>query len=128
MPICLKSVYAEAEQRDGLRVLVDRLWPRGMSRERLQLDAWVKELAPSAGLRRWFGHDPAKWEEFRQRYFGELAGQEAAVAALVEKIGDRQVTLLFSAKDHQHNNAVALRDYLKGQPAHSPPRPGKETP
>lgn len=128
MTICLKSVYAEPDRSDGLRILVDRLWPRGMSRERLQLDAWVKELAPSDGLRRWFGHDPEKWEEFRQRYFSELTGQEVTVASLVEKIGDRQVTLLFAAKDDQYNNAVALRDYLEGQLAPSPPRLGKETP
>ncbi len=112
MPVCLKSVYAEPEQSDGARILVDRLWPRGMSRERLQLDGWLKELAPSDGLRRWFGHAPEKWPEFRRRYFIELAAREAPVTELLERIGKGRVTLLFAAKDQEHNNAVALRDYL----------------
>lgn len=113
MPICLKSVYAEPEPGDGLRILVDRLWPRGVSRARLQLDAWQKELAPSHELRRWFSHDPDKWEEFRRRYFEELEGCEEAVAGLLGLIGKKQATLLFAAHDQQHNNAVALRDYLE---------------
>lgn len=113
MPICLKSVHAEPEPDDGLRILVDRLWPRGVSRERLQLDAWRKELAPSHELRRWFSHDPDKWDEFRRRYFEELAGCEEAVAGLLGLIGKKQATLLFAAHDQQHNNAVALRDYLE---------------
>ena len=111
--IFLKSVYAEPEPGDGLRILVDRLWPRGESRERLQLDTWQKELAPSHELRRWFSHDLEKWEEFRRRYFEELADCEEAVAGLLDLIGDRQATLLFAAHDQQHNNAVALRDYLE---------------
>ena len=112
MQVFLKSVYAEPEQSDGARILVDRLWPRGMSRERLQLDAWLQELAPSDGLRRWFGHDPEKWQEFRRRYFIELAAREEAVTELLGRIGKDRVTFLFAAKDQQHNNAVALRDYL----------------
>ena len=118
MEVFLKSVYAEPEPSDGARILVDRLWPRGMSRERLRLDAWLKELAPSDGLRRWFGHDPEKWQEFRRRYFTELAASQAAVAELLGSIGKGRVTLLFAAKDQQHNNAVALRDYLtnRGRP------------
>jgi uncharacterized protein YeaO (DUF488 family) len=111
--ICLKGVYVEPEPGDGLRILVDRLWPRGVSRERLQLDAWLKELAPSHELRRWFGHDPDKWAEFRHRYFEELADCEGAVAGLLNLIGERPATLLFAAHDQQHNNAVALRDYLE---------------
>ena len=113
MPISLKSAYAEPELGDGLRILVDRLWPRGLSRERMRLDAWLKELAPSHELRRWFGHDPEKWEEFRRRYFSELAAREELVAELAGKILVSRVTLLFAAKDQQHNNAVALRDYLE---------------
>jgi len=112
LPVFLKSVYAEPEQSDGARILVDRLWPRGMSRERLRLDAWLKELAPSDGLRGWFGHDPEKWQEFRHRYFIELSARETVVAELLGRIGKGRVTLLFAAKDLQHNNAVALRDYL----------------
>lgn len=113
MALRLKSVYDEAEPDDGRRLLVDRLWPRGMSRERLRLDAWLKELAPSDELRRWFAHDPAKWEEFRRRYFDELTAREEAVAELLGMIGAGRTTLLFAARDRQHNNAVALRDYLQ---------------
>ena len=113
MPIILKSVYSEAQPEDGLRFLVDRLWPRGMSRERLKIDAWLKELAPSNELRRWFGHEPEKWEEFRCRYFSELTEREEAVAELLVKIKDGRTTLLFAARDQQHNNAVVLRDYLE---------------
>jgi len=113
MPVSLKSVYLAPEQGDGLRILVDRLWPRGISRDRLKIDAWLQELAPSNELRQWFGHDPEKWEEFRRRYFIELTAQEAAVTELIEKIGDTRATLVFAARDHQHNNAVALRDYLE---------------
>lgn len=112
MTIALKSAYAESEQSDGARILVDRLWPRGMSREQLRLDAWMKELAPSDGLRRWFGHDPEKWQEFRRRYFIELVAREEEVTELLGRIGKDRITLLFAAKDQQHNNAVALRDYL----------------
>lgn len=113
MALRLKSVYDEAEPDDGRRLLVDRLWPRGMSRERLQLDAWLKELAPSDELRRWYGHDPAKWDEFRRRYFSELAARDGAVAELLGMIGEDGATLLFAARDRQRNNAVALRDYLQ---------------
>lgn len=124
MTICLKSVYAEPEPGDGLRVLVDRLWPRGISRERLQLDLWLKELAPSDELRRWFSHDPDKWEEFRRRYVEELVECEETVAGFLDLIGERQATLLFAAHDHQHNNAVALRDYLEARLSPEA-RPGK---
>jgi len=110
--INLKSVYAEPGPDDGLRILVDRLWPRGLSRERLRLDGWAKALAPSDGLRRWFSHDPDKWEEFRRCYFEELADCEEAVAELLDLIGERRATFLYAARDQQHNNAVALRDYL----------------
>lgn len=112
MSISLKKVYALAEPDDGLRVLVDRLWPRRISRERLKLDLWLKKLAPSNELRRLFGHDPGKWAEFKSRYFIELAAREEAVTDLLGRIGKGRVTLLFAAKDQQHNNAVALRDYL----------------
>jgi len=113
MPIILKSVYSEAQPEDGLRFLVDRLWPRGMSRERLKIDAWLKELAPSNDLRLWFGHEPEKWEEFRRRYLSELTEREETVAELLVKIRDGRATLLFAARDQQHNNAVVLRDYLE---------------
>ena len=113
--INLKSVYAEPGPDDGLRILVDRLWPRGLSRERLRLDGWAKDLAPSNELRRWFSHDPDKWEEFRRRYFEELADCEEAIVEHLDLIKDRRATLLYAARDQQHNNAVALRDYLEGR-------------
>ena len=113
MPIFLKSVYSEPQSEDGLRFLADRLWPRGMSRERLKIDAWLKELAPSNELRLWFGHEPEKWEEFRRRYLSELAERGKMVAELLAKIKDERATLLFAARDQQHNNAVVLRDYLE---------------
>ena len=111
--IALARAYDPPGDDGRARLLVDRLWPRGMSRERLRLDAWLKELAPSDELRRWFGHDPAKWEEFRRRYFDELAARDKAVAELLGMIGAGRTTLLFAARDRQHNNAVALRDYLQ---------------
>lgn len=111
--IGLKSAYAAPEQGDGLRILVDRLWPRGVSKEQLKITAWRKELAPSHELRQWFRHDPARWEEFRQRYFAELAAREALVDEFIGQIGAGPVTLVFAASDQQHNNAVALRDYLE---------------
>lgn len=111
--IGLKNAYAAPDPGDGRRILVDRLWPRGVSRERLWLDAWLRELAPSDGLRRWFGHDPVKWTEFKGRYFAELDGQGAAIAELLGMVAEERVTLVFAARDRQHNNAVVLRDYLE---------------
>lgn len=125
--ITLKSVYDEPAPGDGRRLLVDRLWPRGMRRERLRLEAWLKELAPSDELRRWFGHDPEKWAEFRSRYFIELEQRREAVEDLLGRIGQGNVTLVFAARDREHNNAAALRDYL--QERLSPQaRAGKEQP
>lgn len=113
MPVSLKSAYAEPAPDDGWRCLVDRLWPRGLTRESLQLDEWQKDLAPSDQLRRWFQHDPAKWPEFQRRYFAELDDCEDAVAGLLARIEEGRVTLVFAARDQQHNNAVALRNYLE---------------
>ncbi len=107
--IRLKRAYDPAEPGDGLRILVDRLWPRGLRREAAKVDEWIKDAAPSTELRRWFGHDPAKWPEFRKRYEAELAHNPAlaALRALVRDNG--RVTLLFGARDVEHNNAVVLR-------------------
>jgi uncharacterized protein YeaO (DUF488 family) len=107
----VKRAYRPAEPSDGQRILVDRLWPRGVARDALRAE-WMKELAPSAALRRWFGHDPAKWDEFRARYAGELDSRPDAVARLRARLADGPATLLFAAKDETYNNAVALRDYL----------------
>lgn len=112
MEIRAKRVYEPADPADGLRVLVDRVWPRGMTRERVAADRWAKELAPSTALRKWSGHDRSKWEEFKERYFAELDRRPEAVEELLERAGDGRLTLLFSARDTECNQAVALREYL----------------
>ena len=116
MELRSKRAYLPAENADGNRVLVDRLWPRGLSKEKLGDVAWVKDVAPSDALRKWFGHDPAKWAGFRERYFAELDANPAGVAALREALAAKgRNTLLFGARDEQHNNAVALCEYLRAR-------------
>jgi len=119
MTVKLKRVYDPPKPADGFRVLVDRLWPRGVSKSSARIDLWLKEIAPSAALRRWFGHDPLKWDAFRARYFRELQKNPKAVAQLNEIIRNGPVTLLFAAKDQEHNNAVALKEYLESGRGHS---------
>jgi uncharacterized protein YeaO (DUF488 family) len=111
--IRVKRIYEPPSVQDGLRVLVDRLWPRGIKKTAAAVDLWLKDIAPTTGLRTWFAHDPAKWTEFRQRYHGELRHQGEAVQLLERKRTKGTVTLLFSARDSRHNNAVALREYLQ---------------
>lgn len=118
-PILLKRAYEPAAPEDGRRFLVERLWPRGVGKADLRLDDWLKDVAPSPELRRWFGHDPEKWPEFRRRYFAELRANEAALAPLREAFRGGRVTLVYGARDTEHNAAVALREYLAG---HSPGR------
>jgi uncharacterized protein YeaO (DUF488 family) len=113
MPIDLKRAYDPPAQSDGRRILVDRVWPRGIAKDDLQIDAWLKDLAPSTELRKWFGHDPAKWDEFRKRYARELEQRSDELEELLEKARAGRVTLIFSAKDTRHNNAVALREHLE---------------
>ncbi len=113
MSIQLKRAYDPAAETDGYRVLVDRVWPRGIAKEALQIDAWLKELAPSTGLRKWFHHDPAKWVEFKKRYAGELEQQSDALQQLAARARTGRVTLVFGAKDTEHNNAVALKEQLE---------------
>ena len=113
MPIDLKRAYDAPARSDGRRILVDRVWPRGIAKDDLQIDAWLKDLAPSTGLRKWFGHDPAKWAEFKKRYARELEQRSEALEELVEKARAGHVTLVFGAKDTEHNNAVALREILE---------------
>ncbi len=109
----LKRVYDPPSPEDGFRVLVDRLWPRGLKRDTAKIDLWFKDAAPSAELRRWFGHDPRRWAEFQERYRAELAANSPAVATLRDLIkGGRPLTLLFAANDAEHNNAVVLRDLV----------------
>ncbi|MCB0190415.1 MAG: DUF488 domain-containing protein [Anaerolineae bacterium] len=111
--IKLKRAYEPPEEEDGFRVLVDRVWPRGIKREALALDLWLKEIGPSAQLRKWFGHDPAKWPAFCERYQAELKEKKEAVDLLKEKRASGTLTLVFSARDTEHNNAVALKKYLE---------------
>lgn len=111
-PIQLKRAYEPPAAGDGQRLLVDGLWPRGVSREDLQAEAWLKALAPSTALRKWFGHEPARWKGFRERYFAELDANPEALAQLRDYLAGGPVTLLYGARDEEHNNAVALRDYL----------------
>ena len=108
-----KRVYEPHGRGDGSRFLVERLWPRGIKKEELPIDGWLKDAAPSDGLRRWFKHDPAKWREFRRRYFAEIDSHPDAVKSIRDAARRRNVTLLYSARDTEHNNAVALAEYLE---------------
>ena len=108
----IKRVYDAPDGDDGTRILVDRLWPRGLTKERACVDLWLKDIAPSTELRKWFGHDPAKWEQFRERYHRELEANVNLVSLLKEKLKGGTVTLLFAAKDAEYNEAVVLQEWL----------------
>ena len=109
--ILLKRAYEAAAKSDGKRILVERLWPRGVKKEALHLDAWMKDVAPSTQLRKWFNHDPEKWNEFRKRYFAELSANPDSWHTLIENAPSR-LTLVYSSHDQEHNNAVALSEFL----------------
>lgn len=113
--IRVKRAYDAPVSEDGARFLVDRLWPRGVKKEALELDEWLKEVAPSDELRRWFGHEPEKWAEFQRRYFAELDDKPEAWQPILEAAGQGNVTLVYGARDTEHNNAVALKAYLEEQ-------------
>jgi uncharacterized protein YeaO (DUF488 family) len=113
--IRIKRVYEAPAPDDGPRFLVDRLWPRGLKKEELQLAGWLKSVAPSDALRHWFGHDPARWEEFCQRYYAELETNSVAWQPLLDMARRQSITLLCSAHDKEHNNAVALRLFLESR-------------
>ncbi|HSU99590.1 MAG TPA: DUF488 domain-containing protein [Roseiarcus sp.] len=113
--IRVKRIYDPPDREDGARVLVDRLWPRGVSKERARLTLWLKEIAPSDGLRRWFGHDPARFAEFARRYRAELSANSEAVGRLEELVKTGRVTLLYGARDEEHNEARVLADCLEGR-------------
>lgn len=113
--IKVKRVYEPPETGDGIRLLVDRIWPRGTKRDSLKLDDWLKDVAPSDILRRWFAHDPAKWDEFRHRYFAELDSKPKIWQGILEIARKGKVTLLYGAREAEHNNAVALKEYLERQ-------------
>jgi uncharacterized protein YeaO (DUF488 family) len=118
MELRSKRVYLPPDDADGTRILVDRLWPRGLSKDKLGSATWVKDAAPSDALRKWFGHDPAKWDDFRRRYFAELDANPEGVAALRARLSPKgRNTLLFGTREEAHNNAVALCEYLR---AHRP--------
>lgn len=112
MRVRTKRVYEPPVATDGRRILVDRLWPRGLSKADARIAVWARTVAPSTALRRWYGHDPAKWQEFRRRYFAELEANPAAVAELRRHLGSRTVTLVYSSREERLNNATALQDYL----------------
>ncbi|HEY7307706.1 MAG TPA: DUF488 family protein [Bryobacteraceae bacterium] len=109
----LKRAYEKPEAEDGARYLIDRLWPRGVAKASLKIEGWLKDVAPSDDLRRWFHHDPEKWSEFRRRYFAELDAKPDAWAPLVDASRNGPVTLVYSAHDAEHNNAAALAEYLE---------------
>ncbi len=109
----LKRVYAEPAHDDGTRILVDRLWPRGLTKEKAHVDLWLKDVAPSTELRKWFAHDPARWTEFKSRYHAELRKNGEPLAALKQAVAKGPSTLLYGAKDEEHNEAVVLLDLLK---------------
>ena len=111
--IQVKRVYEDPEETDGRRILVDRLWARGLSREKAKVDVWVKEIAPSTELRRWYAHDPNKWAEFKSRYFAELEANFGQVEEILGEIQAGIVTFLYSSKEEQLNNAVALKEYME---------------
>ncbi|HEX7449065.1 MAG TPA: DUF488 domain-containing protein [Pirellulales bacterium] len=115
----LKRAYEPASRDDGCRVLVERLWPRGVSKARAKIDAWLKDVAPSAELRKWYGHVPERWQEFRRRYWAELRAHPEAVAELRAKERNGKVTLIYAAHDEQHNGALALKQFLARRKAGS---------
>jgi uncharacterized protein YeaO (DUF488 family) len=110
--IKIKRVYEKPEKKDGFRVLVDRLWPRGMKKSEAGIDLWLKDIAPDSDLRKWFSHDPDKWDEFKKRYFKELGKKEEALFPILEKGKKETVTLLYGSREERFNNAVALKEHL----------------
>jgi len=119
--IKLKRVYNAAAASDGSRFLVERLWPRGIRKADLKIDAWLKEIGPSDNLRRWFAHDPKRWNVFRKRYFAELDSNPKVWEPLIQAARRGSVTLIYSSRDAEHNNAVALKDYLQARIKRSNP-------
>jgi len=113
MDIQTKRIYELSDPSDGTRVLVDGMWPRGVSKDKANIDLWLKEIAPSNRLRKWFSHDPDKWETFQNDYFQELENKPETVHILIKKIREGPVTLVYAAKDKNYNNAVALKNYLQ---------------
>lgn len=113
----LKRAYDPRSASDGKRVLVERLWPRGLAKARAEVDLWLKDVAPSPELRKWFGHDPSKWLQFRRKYWKELKGRGEAIDVLRRMARDGTLTLVYAARDEQHNSALALKDFLERSPS-----------
>ncbi len=113
--IRLKRAYEAPAKSDGERILVERLWPRGVTKERAAIDSWMKEVAPSPALRKWYAHDPAKWREFRARYSAELQEKRDLIDLLRQKIRNGTVTFVYAARDEQHNSALVLKEFLEGR-------------
>ena len=116
MQIALKRVYETSSPSDGTRILVERLWPRGLAKQKAKIDLWSKDAAPSTELRRWFNHDPDKWTEFKRRYFEELRLRGEALEPILERIGAGPVTFVFASRELRFNNAVALKEYFERHP------------
>lgn len=116
MQIYTKRIYAQADEADGHRILVDRVWPRGVSKQTADIVFWAKDLAPSSALRQWYGHDPDKWPEFRRRYFRELKQNPDALQQLLCYLEDGAVTLVYAARETHYNNATALKEFLEQNP------------
>jgi uncharacterized protein YeaO (DUF488 family) len=112
MTLHLKRIYEPPAKQDGYRILVDRLWPRGLTKQKAAIDLWLKEIAPSTELRKWFGHDPGKWKEFQQKYLKELKENKEAVAILKDHLKKETVTLLYAAKDEEHNEARVISAFV----------------
>lgn len=113
MTISIKRVYDDPESGEGMRILVDRLWPRGLSKDEADVDLWVKDIAPSDELRRWYQHDQEKWPEFKKRYFSELDENRESVDKLIDNIKSRKAVFLFGSKETRYNNAAALKEYIE---------------
>lgn len=113
MKIKIKRAYVIPAKSDGKRILIDRLWPRGLSKEKAQIDLWVKDIAPTTELRKWFAHDPKKWTEFQKRYTKEIKDNKEVLATLRKELVSGQATLIYSAKDEEHNDAVVLKAFLE---------------
>ena len=113
MNIKIKRVYEQPAQDDGVRILVDRLWPRGLTKEKASVDLWLKEIAPSTELRKWFGHDPEKWKSFRGRYVSEIRHNDDLLKVLKQKASEGTITLLYGTRDEKHNEALVLKQFLE---------------
>lgn len=113
MDVRIKRAYDEPAKEDGKRILIDRLWPRGLTKERADIALWLKDIAPSTELRKWFNHEPAKWDEFKARYSDELDANDGVITKLVGELVTGKATLVYSAHDEEHNDAVALKEYLE---------------